>query len=196
MCDPISIAAAAVSTGFKVAGDISAHKAQNKAAAENKSNALSAFVENVRGLNLRGLQEQEGSAQAVEQATMQNQTEIGMANAGAAASGIEGNSVAAQAQSLNRGLSTFKSTSLINLDRILQQLEAEKAGAATAAQGRINAVPKASMGSTLLGIGGAVAGGITDLLTRRSPNVARGSSAALPSPADVNAGIAKGVKLG
>jgi hypothetical protein len=169
MCDPFTIAATAVGAGFKVAGAIGEHKAQNKAAKENKANALDAFVQNVRGLNLRGLQEQDATAQAIEQARLQSQQEVGLAAAGSAEAGLVGNSVNAQRQILDRGLASFKDTSLVNLDRMMAQLGAEKAGAATAAQGRINQVPKANMGATLLNIGGALVGGVDDLLTRRGP---------------------------
>lgn len=167
MCDPVTISAAAVTTAAGVAGKVAEHRAQKRAADENRRNALAAYVENVRALNLRGVQELEAAKQAIDAAAQQAAQDRGTAIVGALDAGVAGQSVAAQAQVLDRGLASYRATTLMNLDRMLQQLEAEKRGASTSAQSRINAIPAPSTGATALGIAGVVANSINDLLIRR-----------------------------
>jgi hypothetical protein len=171
MCDPLTIAATAtvVSTAASVGGQIVQHNEQKKASDANKKNALAAFVENVRALNVRGLQEKAAASDSIEQATTQSQQDAGMAKVSAASAGLAGNSVDAQGQVIDRGLSTFRDSTLQNLDRVLSQLDLEKKGAATAADSRINQMPQPSALGTALGVAGTVANGVTDLYVRRKP---------------------------
>jgi hypothetical protein len=107
------------------------------------------------------------ASQSISQATTQSQQEQGLAAVGAAEAGVVGNSVDAQKQVLDRGLAGFKDSTLVNLDRMLSQIELEKKGAATTAQSRINQVPAPSVAGTALGVAGTVAQGVNDILIRR-----------------------------
>lgn len=173
MCNPIAIGAAVVQTGLQIGGQVMEHQANKRAAAANKKSSLDAFRENIRALNLRGVQESEAASQQIEQATAQSLQERGMATVGALDAGVAGNSVTAQAQVLDRGLASFRASTLTNLDRMLNQIELEKAGAATSAQSRINQMPNPSVAATALGVAGSVANGVNDLLIRRGPKAGK-----------------------
>lgn len=167
--DPFSIAAAAISIGSSIVGSIQGHDAQKDAARQNKKNSQHSYAETVAALNLRGVQESEQTVQTLEQAEQQGMTEQGLATVGAVAAGVAGNSVAAQSQVIDRGLATFRDSSLLNLDRMLSQIEQEKRGAYATMQSRIQSVQAPSDLATGLNVTSAFASGIDDLLTRRRP---------------------------
>ena len=164
--DPFSTGVGLLSLGAKIFGQSKAHREQARLAKQNDANAIFSFVQNVRALNLRGIQEVVASSQGINSAREQVGAAGSLARTSAAESGVSGRSVQAQALAFDSDLSGYTATTQRNLESVLAQLNLEKVGAATSAQSRINQVPMPSTAGTALGIASSAASAINDLLIR------------------------------
>jgi uncharacterized protein (DUF885 family) len=165
MCDPLSIGMGALSVGGAAAN----HIGQSKASKQNKKSAIASYTEDVKQLNLRGLQEQAAAMQSLDAASLQNKQESGLAVAGASAANVAGNSVAGQAQTLDRGFASFTAGTLDNLSRMLSQIEQEKRASAASTQSRINQMPAPSIAATAITAGTGLVSEYDRYLLRRKP---------------------------
>ena len=159
MCDPGTIAVAALSIG----GAILEHKAQNKAAEENKIEALKALRINERDIGARQMEEQMSFAQAATESEVQQLGVEGTTRASAASAGVEGMSVDLLLGDIGRQGANYRESLASQLQVSVDQLQRMKAGATATAQSRINQVPRANPFATALRIGGALAGAHSSL---------------------------------
>jgi hypothetical protein len=166
VCDPISIiegASLAIEIGSSVAGA----SAQNKASKANKAAAQQAMQDTWKDISLREVQEQDATGQTIMQADRQARSADAVARVSAGEAGVAGASVDALVGDISAQASAFKMTQERNLDMTITQLQREKVGAKSAAQSRINAVPKANPFATGLQIASAGVNFANTLVSRK-----------------------------
>lgn len=159
MCDPLTIAAATMSTLSAVQG----HQAQKQAHLENKANALQAQSDELRQINVQQAQEDTKAAQEKIANDLAVREQVSRANVAGDESGASLNNNAVVQDMRRQGLVANTMTGQ-NLENTMQNLQEERLGSKTRAISRINQVAKPSSTATALqiasgGIAAAQAGG-------------------------------------
>nr|NIP37276.1 hypothetical protein [Thermoplasmata archaeon]NIS22289.1 hypothetical protein [Thermoplasmata archaeon]NIT80166.1 hypothetical protein [Thermoplasmata archaeon]NIU51294.1 hypothetical protein [Thermoplasmata archaeon]NIV81006.1 hypothetical protein [Thermoplasmata archaeon] len=109
----------AIGVGKAIAG----HQGQKKQYFENKRAALRNLTLTNRDLTIQGIEREIGFRQATDEAALATQQALGTSRAAAAASGVTGASVEAIDQSLIGDLGRFRSTTELNYELSLDQIE-------------------------------------------------------------------------
>ena len=164
MCDPMTIMTAM--TSIAAAGE------QQQQAQRNEENANASYLNDARQLNLRQRQEQEAESQRGMEADIQTMRDVSKARTASGESGVAGLSVdALMADILRQNL--FDDTKAdSNLSATEAQIAAQKEGAKSNRQSRINSVPYPSFAATALQIGGGMAeGGYFDKTPYKTKNL-------------------------
>lgn len=169
MCEPVSILSAA-SAGLGIASSVGQYSQSKRNAKAQRAAAIQEYEANMRGLNDRGQQELEASAETRLQQQREYRSAKASAVVAAEGAGILGNTVdgllndlAMQQADRNKAVDT-------NIDWTLRQLRAEQQGAANTMQGRHNQARNPSFGSLLINVGGQALNGYMGYKTRTDPN--------------------------
>lgn len=159
MCDPVTLMTAglAMSVGSNVAGFVG----QNKMAKQNAQNATEAAVLDFEQLGLRRMEEEAAASQQLEESRREALRVRSAASVSAGEAGVSGNSVNQLLGAISASQGRNANTIASNLRSRTAQLNVEGQAISTGAQGRINSVPKGSLGGMLLDIGGEAVGHLT-----------------------------------
>ena len=164
MCDPMTIMTAM--TTIAAAGE------KQQQAKANEKNANAAYLNDVTQLNLRQRQEEEAESQRGQEADIQTMKDVSQARTASGESGVSGLSVDALMSDIFRQNLFDDTKGTSNLDATKAQIDAQKEGAKTGRQSRINAVPYPSFAATALQIGGGLAeGGYFDKTPYKTKNL-------------------------
>ena len=147
MCDPMTIMAALTT--------IAAADEKQQQAKANEKSANAAYLNDVTQLNLRLRQEEEAESQRGMEADIQTMKDVSVARTASGESGVSGLSVDALMSDIFRQNLFDDTKGTSNLDATKAQIDAQKEGAKTGRQSRINAVPYPSFAATALQIGGS-----------------------------------------
>lgn len=169
MCEPVSIISG-VSAGLGIASSVSAYSQGKKNAKAQRAAAIAEYEANMRGLNDRGLQELEASAQARLQQQREYRAARAQAIVAAEDAGIMGNTVEGLLNDLAIQQADRDNAVDTNIDWTLQQLRNEQLGAANTMQGRYNSARSPSFGSLLISVGGQALNGYMTYKNRTDPN--------------------------
>lgn len=151
----LGIALATASFVLQAGQAVAAHSAQEKAKKENKRAALDAARRSTADLEARSTEERIAAAQQMLQIQRQSRQAGALARLSAGEAGVTGNSLAAQAATIQRDELTASGVVRSNLERTLAQIGRMKAGELSQTQSRINAVPGANPFATAIQIGSA-----------------------------------------
>jgi len=168
MCEPATIIGG-IALASQIAGAIGEHKAQNKAAEENKVEALKSLRLTERDISARQSEEQKSFAGAINESEGQLQEATGQARTSASEAGVSGMSVDLLLGDLDRQGADYKQSLRDQMVISIDQLQRMKSGATAQAQSRINQVPRANPFATGLRIGGAVTSFAGQQLNSRAP---------------------------
>lgn len=138
----------AIGVGKAIAG----HKGQQKQYFENKRAALRNLTLTNRDLTIQTIEREIGYRQAQDQASLATMEALGTSRAAAAASGITGASVEAIDQSIVGDLGRFRSTTELNYELSLDQIERLREQAGAQALNQIRQVQRPSLAATALKI--------------------------------------------
>ena len=147
MCDPATILSAMTS--------IVAAEEQQQQAQRNEASANSAYLNDVRQLNLRQREEQEAESQRGMEADIQSMKDVSTARTASGESGVSGLSVDALMTDIMRQNLFDDTKADSNLLSTEAQIAQQKKGAESGRQSRINSVPYPSFAATALQIGGS-----------------------------------------
>lgn len=159
MCDPVTLMAAglAMSVGSNVAGFVG----QNKMAKQNAQNATEAAILDFEQLGLRRMEEEAAAATQLDESRREALRVRSAAAVSAGEAGVSGNSVNQLLGAISAAQGRNANTIASNLRSRTAQLNVEGQAISTGAQGRINSVPKGSLGSMLLNIGSDAVGHVS-----------------------------------
>lgn len=168
MCEPVSIASAAIAIGGAVMqhqAASAAAKDQNNRAATAADNARISAINEYGQLQQRELQEREAAAVQSQELSMDARKTEARALASADAAGVTGLSVDALVRDIMGQEGRGQTTIATNLDYTVNDLREQAKGVEANAKNQINSVPTArgpSMFATGLQIGGAAVSGYGD----------------------------------
>lgn len=169
MCEPVT-AITALSAGLGIAGQVAGHSQQKRNAKDQRAAAISEYEANMRGLNDRGQQELEATAQAKLQQQREYRATKAQALVSAEDAGVMGVSADALLNDLAMQQAERTKAANTNIYWTLRQLRSEQQGAANTMSSRHNAARNPSFGSLLIGIGGTALGAYDKYKTRTDPN--------------------------
>lgn len=180
MCEPMAIAATAISTASSMYGQYQQHEmaekqaeAQTEMYRQNRERTYEALGRQYGDINQRQSQEQQKATEDKEEINRQARADMARARVQAGESGIYGNSVKAGLRDISGAAARDRSTINRNLDWTLSSLQNQKQSARSSSVNRINSVQpgqKPSNGALAAGLASTAAEGAMSMSSMQPQN--------------------------
>lgn len=154
MCEPVSIAIAALTLGTEVASELNKASAQNKVSKANTAAALQSLQQSNTDISFQESQKTAAAGLTIQQADRNARSTKALAQVSAGAAGVGGISVEALMGDIDNKLGQFKQTTNENLSMAIDQLQRDRVKEGTIAQERIDNVQPANPLATGIAIAG------------------------------------------